>query len=329
MSVGLDRWCARLAAVYPDRGRAAEVASTLAESNDGRSRPRLGDAVDVLRHGFVARLGGRATNRAGRWADAASVAVVLALLVQAATAVAIVARTYLAEPAFLLWDRVHWWDRYAPFSDPHAARLALGVAVVAVAAATAACLGQVRATRVLAAVAAAGGLAAFPLASVYGHGVAYRFGTGAFVVGFVVVVVAAVQFTGAVARATEAVPGVLWVFAAQAAFAGAFAAMAVAHGYATPAWYTSLVALPAAAYAAAALAVGVVALVAARRTPVVAGGAALVMLVAIPCAVPVDQFSGTHYGGLYVVLSVLPVAALGLRARRGRRSAGPAEETIA
>lgn len=320
----LDGWCDRLARVYPDPDRAAEVALTLAESNAGRRRPRVRDAVDVIRHGLAARLGGRAAGRATRWADAASVAVVLLLVVQAVAAVAVVARAYLVPSPFPGAELVRnswasWPQFYPPFGDEQTAALGLAAALVAVGAATAACLGRVHLTRVLAVAAAAGGLAAFGLESAHGPAVAFRSIPGVLVVAVGVAAVAAVLFTGAVARAASAVPPVTWVFAGQAALFGAFAGLTVHQGYATPGWYMGRVAMPAAAYAAAAFAIGVVALVAAWRAPALAGGAALVMLAMVPFAwtlPPLEALSGTYYGALYAALYVVPLIALAVLAKR-------------
>jgi hypothetical protein len=215
----LERRCRLLARAYPDRERAEEVLTTLLDSNEGRRSPRVADAFDVLRHGLAARLGSTpAGTRYGRVGDAASVAVVLALLVQAATAVAIAANAFRRPPKDP-WD---WPDQIYTgvyYVTGHQVAAALIAAAVASAACAAAMAGRVALARLLVLAAAAGGAATFLVERSLGERPSFTSGQGRLVVALGIGTVLAVLLTGAVARAARMVPRWWWALAAGAALA--------------------------------------------------------------------------------------------------------------
>jgi hypothetical protein len=242
----------------------------------------------VLRHGLADRLRGGRAGRGGRWGDAFAVALVLALVVQAAAGVAIVARAFLAHPdgvspelaAWLARAHVPFW--YAPFANLRSALFGLAAAGAASGAAVAACLGRVRATRALAVAAAVGGVAAFRVELGFDQGVPFRSAPGLLVVAAGVLVLAVVLRTGAVARAATLVPRAWWGYGGLAALGGASSAMAMHGRLAVLRPFFGRIGLVAAAYAAAALAVAIVALAVAWRVPALAGGAAVLLAATAP-----------------------------------------------
>jgi hypothetical protein len=146
----LERRCRLLARAYPDGPRAAEVFATLMDSNAGRSRPRAGDAIDVARHGLAARLRGVAPGtRYGRWGDAAAVAIVLFAVMQASALAAIAVALTGPGQVYLTYFADGSIGSYLFGAHPAVLYGAALLALVAVAAATATCLGRVRAARLL------------------------------------------------------------------------------------------------------------------------------------------------------------------------------------
>lgn len=83
----LERRCRRVVRAYPPGPRADEVLATLIESNEGRDRPRLADAANVLWHGVAARVRNPpAGTHYGEWGDAAAVSVMILTWMQAIAA---------------------------------------------------------------------------------------------------------------------------------------------------------------------------------------------------------------------------------------------------
>jgi hypothetical protein len=216
--LSLERRCRRIVRAYPAGPRAEEVLTTLMDSNEGRRRPRVADAFDVLWHGLATRLGDRsAGTRFGRWGDAASVAVVAALVMQTTTAIALVYRLYNQTGAEL--------PRYVDESGtvggvvlilPSRALQLVATATVllAVAATAAACLGRVRTARWLVAVTALAGLASVVTSRSSELDAAFTTPYGVLAAIVAAVCAAAVVFGGTVARAARAVPAWWWGLAA-------------------------------------------------------------------------------------------------------------------
>lgn len=222
----LDRWCRLLARLYPDPGRRAEVAGTLAEANDGRRVPRLTDALDVLRHALAARLrGGPPSARFGVWGDAAAVAVVQALVFQAATAAVLAARAY-ERPATENSPYRPGFGRGEPmFYSRAEAYVAVVAAVLGVASAVLACRGRVLGSRVAAAAAGAGVAVAVAASRATGNEYTFASRAARIAAGFGVALALCVVLTPAVARAAAAVPSWWWRVSAAMAVAAAVAAV--------------------------------------------------------------------------------------------------------
>ncbi|HVF04470.1 MAG TPA: hypothetical protein VNA20_06505 [Frankiaceae bacterium] len=224
----LDRRCRWVARAYPGGARRVEVAATLADANDGRRAPRLADAFDVVWHGLVARLrGGTPSRRFGVWGDAAAVAVVQALVLQAATAAVLATRVY-EKPAseYPLYPYRPGFGRGGPLFYSHAeAYVAVVAAVLGVAAAVLACRGRVLGARVATATAGLGVAAAVAASRLTGN--EYTFGSFAARVaaGLSVALAVCVVVTPAVARAAAVVPSWWWRVSAGLAAAIALAAM--------------------------------------------------------------------------------------------------------
>ena len=207
----LERWCAAIARAYPEPVRAAEVRTTLLESNDGRRRPRLGDVADVVWHGVVTRLRGRAPGTSfGALGDALAVVLVTWLLVQTITIGAVVARMHnLAD-----------WEKYTSNGlvefAPAVLWGAIGLVLLAAAATAAACLGRVALTRVLTTLTALVVLAGVVTGEIAGGQTVFasRWIVGAMAGGGLTLY--GVLFTGAVARAARVVPRWWWGMAAVA-----------------------------------------------------------------------------------------------------------------
>lgn len=279
----LDRWCARVAAAYPEGPRRAEVATTLVDAGAGRRVPRVGDALDVLRHGLVARVASPAPGtRYGAWGDVVSVAVALGLLVHAVTAAAVVWHAFAVPRDAPAPEALAWTGAYTriSFQDWREAVAATVAAVVAVAAVGALARGRVRAARALTVLAALGGLAIYVTERALEEHLTYTSWAGrAAVVAGLVVALAAV-FTSALARAVRVVPRWWWA-PATVACAGA-AATAVAFGPHPLGRGRAAVLLTAFVYEA-----GVLLLVAAPlagRAPRVLGGAVLAGVPVLPVA---------------------------------------------
>jgi len=216
--VSLERRCRRLARAYPAGPRAEEVLTTLMDSNEGRRRPRLADALDVLWHGFVSRLGDRsAGTRFGRWGDAAAVAVVAALVMQTTTAIALVYRLFHQTGAELprYYNPEYGSEAVYLILPSRALQLAATVtAVLAVAATAAACLGRVRTARWLVAVTAGAGVASVAVSRSSELNAAFTSPYGVLAALVPAVCAAAVVFGGTVARAARVVPAWWWGLAA-------------------------------------------------------------------------------------------------------------------
>jgi hypothetical protein len=274
----LERRCRLVARAYPEGARAAEVLATLMDSNAGRRSPRPGDVVDVLRHGFAARLRSPArVPRPGRLNDALAVMVVTLAVMQAATAVVVTARGGAAFD----WAGGEWAYRYpygiSFFAGRGEALAAIGAATVAVAAVAATCFGRVRLARVLVALAALSGLGAVTLTRALGQVWSFRShaGTGAIVTGLVVC--GAVLFTSAVARAARVVPTWWWgMCALLCCFVAAAAHEVSPRGYG---WRLGVVS---ASYAMQPAVLLLFSLPLLRSYPYVAAGAALAGVLVIP-----------------------------------------------
>ena len=308
--MSLDTWCARLAALYPDPARAAEVATTLAEASSGRRAPRLGDVLDVLWHGALARLGSTAPGtRYGVWGDAVSVAVVLALVVQAATAVAI-AVLAVVRPVRTGAFGPQW--RLVLFRDDAVVLVVAVTAGLAALTAGAALAGRVRATRALTLLAGAGALAAAALAAAREPALPFRSGPGVVVVGAVVALGLALVGTNAVARAAAVLPRRWAAGATACALAGAL--VAVADGPRVLVLGRSGLAVG--AFARVVVLLTLLALPLARRAPAAFAGVLLVALPAAPLVPLVLLGERTSYWPVWemalagaVALVALPVAA--------------------
>lgn len=311
----LDAWCAAIARAYPEPVRAAEVRTTLAESNEGRRRPRVGDVADVLWHGLAARLRSTAPGtRFGRWGDAVSVAAVLGLLVHATTAVALYALAFRgqrydidAPPNYVPYNRVR-------FTDPSEAVVG-GIAVaVAIAAAFAACRGWARLTRALAVGAGLGLASLYAVQRALGQDLSYLSWAGKVALLGSLAVGTGVVLTSAVSRAAAVVPRWWWAFAAVA---GVTAGLGVVwrgphpygHGRAS---------VVMTAYVAEAFVLLLLAMPLAARWPLVPAGAALL---AVPAA-PLLMYGGESwllmvpFPGLVGIVAVVLAAPAALTLRR-------------
>ncbi|HEV2891547.1 MAG TPA: hypothetical protein VGX28_14335 [Frankiaceae bacterium] len=315
----LERRCRRLARAYPDGTRAEEVVTTLMDTNEGRRAPRVADAVDVVRHGVMARLGDRSAGTAfGRWGDAASIALVCLLAMQAAAACAMTYRLFAPtgnENPTVEVDGVR--GVFVIFPDPVVRRVAVVVCAVAVAAFVAACLGRVRTTRALVAATVVAGAAAVVTARARDVW-AFRSTYGAAVVAIAVAVAGCVLFTGAVARAKRAAPPAWWGTVALVTPAVAVVAVDIGRGP----FGSGRIGVALTAYAGQALALLVFATPYVRDWPQVFAAAALLAMPAVPWAAaatnddPVSPLNVPVALGLTTVAWVVIAGAATLALRR-------------